>query len=1127
MQNSLARLAGGAALSALALAVSVPAFAQETTAAVRGRVVGEDGAPISGAAVTIVHTPSGARAVTASNSDGVFDARGLRVGGPYTVTIAAQGFETRSVGGVNLGLGQAARLDFDMIAESAVSEVTVVAARNPEADNTAANATLSRDTIVSVVSVNRDIRDVARRNLLASTNTGADGGISIAGSNPKLNRITIDGSPAQDDFGLNSGGLPTRRGPVSLDAVEQITVEAAPIDVENGDFQGGAINIVLRSGGNAFHGSAFVNYLNDGMVGDSIRDVPVRFPVSQKNYGGFLSGPIWRDKLFFAISYETYETVDVTPFGPTGAAGYANSIRDVTQATLDNINTSLGGYAVKFTPGGLPTTAPIIDRKYSAKLDWNINDNHRLSFTHRYALSEFNNRNGLSSTNAVLNSQWYLSGEEDYSYVAELNSRWSDAFTTQVRVSYRDYERRQAALSGNEFADIRICSALTSSGAGTSCESPASQVRFGPDEFRQANELETHNITVDVKGEYVVGPNVLKAGYQYQQNEIYNLFVGRSDGVYYFDSLADFRNGLASQFLYRNAPTNDPTDAAAAFTYSIHSWYLQDTTDITDALQVTAGFRFDWYKSADKPIRNPFFAARNGFDNLQTYDGMSIAMPRLGVKFDPKSWYRINGGAGLFAGGMPDVLIATSYSTTGYATVDLDIRRNADGTFSEANLNPNFTQAIGASALNVNRADARFGFDLPSQVTGLLSPDRIAPNSEVITLEPGFKVPASWKFFVSGQFDLPLGLQLTADYVQTEVQQAVAYRDLRVRPLTVNGVQQFTPDGRIRYDGLSLTDAQRAAAGVGGTNVVSPLDLLAYNTGTGHGFVAGVGLSKTFDQGLFEGLDMSIGYARQNLVEQTSGTRLGTTSGSLYASQATGFNPNEDAIGTSAEQVRDRVKLEMGYRKKFFGDNETRFSLFAEARSGRPVSVVMGDPGGFVRSTTFGTNRSGYLMYVPDIAGDTNPNDLNVGLVTFADAATRDNFLNFVRKFGLPTGVTNKGAVRNPDINQVDLQVSQELPTPVQGHKFKVVFDIQNVLNLLNNKWGLVEEYGPTAGSSSQGILRVVDATCATATGAAAGAASPVCVRYRYSNFNPTALTRTINNERSLWYAQVSLRYQF
>ena len=105
-----------------------------------------------------------------------------------------------------------------------VEELVITGTRDVTADNSGIQSTLSRVDVDQVVSVTRDVRDLARRNALVSQNARGDSGISIAGSNPRTNRITIDGTQAQDDFGLNTGGLPTRRGPVSLDAIEQFSV---------------------------------------------------------------------------------------------------------------------------------------------------------------------------------------------------------------------------------------------------------------------------------------------------------------------------------------------------------------------------------------------------------------------------------------------------------------------------------------------------------------------------------------------------------------------------------------------------------------------------------------------------------------------------------------------------------------------------------------------------------------------------------------------------------------------------------------------------------------------------------------------------------------------------------------
>jgi len=1121
---SMRRLANGAALMALACAMSTAVCAQETTSAVRGQLTGSDGSLVSEATVTLQHVPSGTRSVVSPNSEGVFDARGLRVGGPYTVSVSAPGYESKTLSGINLAVG-VLRLDFNLIAANAVDELVVTAARDPEADNSGVSSTMDRLSIESAVSVTRDIRDLAKHNLLAAANANADGGISIAGSNPKMNRITIDGASVQDDFGLNSGGLPTRRGPISLDAVEQLTVQAVPYDVENGDFQGGAIDIVLRSGGNKFHGSAFVNYLNDGMSGKKLKGVLAKPVITQRNYGGFLSGPILKDRLFFAISYEKYKSAEQVPIGPTGS-GFGTSISGVTQATIDQVVGILNNtYATDFDAGSIPRSTPILDEKYSAKVDWNITDRHRASFTYRYALSELTSRTNLSNTSASLNSQWYLSGEEDYTYVGEVNSQWTDNLTTQIRATYRDYERRQNPPSGQEFGELQICSAAVANTTSLiQCEAPASLIRIGPDGFRQANELETHNLTFEAKAEYSLGPNLIKVGFDSQELKIVNLFVQNSDGVYYFDSIADFQAGRANRFIYNNAPSGDPFDAAANFKYRQNSVYLQDVLDITDDLQVSAGFRYDWYTSSDKPILNPNFVARNGFGNQTTYDGKSIVMPRFAFRYDPKSFFKVNGGFGLFSGGIPDVLISTSYSTTGFAAAGIQVDRLANGTFSELNLSPGFTQPIGATALNVAVADPRFGYDLPSSVTGLVTPSSIPSTSEVIALSPAFKLPASWKLFMSASVDLPWALKGTVDFVGTEVQNTIAYRDLKVRRLLVNGVQQLTPDGRIRYDGLNMTDAARAAAGVSGTNVQTALDLLATNEKRGHGYVIGFGLSREF---LNRELYTSIGYVRQNLREGTSGLRFGTTSGSLYSSQlASAADPNTDAFGRGYEEVRDRVKFELGYKHEFIRGAPTRISLFGEARSGRPFNVTMNSPQGN-RSPVFGANRSAYQLYVPDFASDPNPNDLSVGFVTFANQDTLNRFRAAVSKFNLPAGIVPKGFNRNPDINQLDLQVSQEIPAFFPGHKFKVVLDVQNVLNLLNNKWGVIEEYGSSGGSSSQGNNRIVDVVCANDAGVAVGAGSPVCTRYLYQSPSTTALTTTKFNDRSLWYMQVALRYEF
>jgi outer membrane receptor for ferrienterochelin and colicin len=1117
------RLASGVALTTLVCAMSSAVYAQETTGSLRGAVTDAGGQPVAGATVTILHTPSGTRSTTVTDANGMYDARGLRIGGPFRVTVNSPGAGSKSYDDVYTQLGETVRADVDY---GAVSELVIAGTTDPTADNTAVKTTLNEAAIESVVSVTRDLRDLARRSPLVTQNSRGDGGISIAGSNPRNNRIAIDGAQAQDDYGLNTGGSPIRRGPISLDAVEQFSVDAVPIDVENGDFSGGALDVVLKSGGNDFHGTLFTNYLNDGMVGRKIRGNPVPSQVSQTNYGGFLSGPIWKDRLFFAASYEKYESSDLTTTGPTGA-GFANSVTGVSQATIDQVvGIFNNNYASEFDAGAITRTKPITDEKYSFKLDANITERHRASFTARYGLSEVIQRTNLSRTSAGLDSQWYLTGEEDYSYVGELNSDWTDNLSTQLRVTYRDYERRQLPPSGQEFADISVCNTPTSGGSAVVCDQAGaanpSVIRFGPDEFRHANELATENLQVQFRGIYTRGDHVLKFGFQTQKNDIANLFLGAQDGVYYFDSIADFAAGRANRLRYTDAVGGAGLESTrAVLAYRVNSVFAQDTLTVTPDLEITAGLRYDWYVNDSPPALNANFVARNGFTNQTTYDGRSVAMPRVGFTWKVSEDFRLQGGAGLFSGGVPDVLATNPYGGgVGTLSSGIDIQRTAAGLFIETTGTPGFSQTVGANALNVNLADARSFYDIPASVRAFQGGAVASPQNEVAAFSPGFRFPSDWKFFISAQYDLPWtwseGWRAGLDVVATKVNDGLYVADTRAQLLTINGQQARLPDGRLRYDGVNATAAQRAAAGVTSVAAASGRDLVFYNTDEGYGVVAAISLAKSFDFGL----DVSGSYTYQDIKDYASSLRFSSTQSSSYQSPA-GMDPNRPAYGASYEEIEHSFKFEASYNKKFFGDLNTRATLFAERRNGRPTTFVMGDPTGG-RSPVFGVNRgNNHLLYVPDMSGNGGTTGLNYGLVTFADTSTRDNFIKLVNQFGLPQNqVLEKNSYKNDDISIVDLQLSQELPSLINGHKFRLTLDVSNLLNLLNNKWGIVEEYTD--------VNNVVAVQCATAAGTAVAAGDFSCPRYRYSSFNAGALTENIDqNGRSLWTIQVGLRYEF
>ena len=230
-------LAASAAALSVASVFATPAFAQETTASVRGSVESSTG-PVAGATVTIVHEPSGTTSTSTTDSSGNFSASGLRIGGPFTVNVDAAGYEGAQVTDLNLSAGQSFRLPVVLQTQQEIV-VTASALRGALETSTGPITALNREDIEGVASINRDVRDLARRDPFATIDLTNSRTIEIAGNNGRLNRFSVDGVGFGDDFGLNNGGLPTNRGPVPLDAIEQFSVKVAPFDITEGNFQGG------------------------------------------------------------------------------------------------------------------------------------------------------------------------------------------------------------------------------------------------------------------------------------------------------------------------------------------------------------------------------------------------------------------------------------------------------------------------------------------------------------------------------------------------------------------------------------------------------------------------------------------------------------------------------------------------------------------------------------------------------------------------------------------------------------------------------------------------------------------------------------------------------------------------
>ena len=1080
--------------AAAAVVAPAAAFAQETTADIRGSVV-SNGAPVAGAEVTITHEPSGTVSRTTTDAEGNFGATGLRFGGPFTVRVTGGGQAGYSVTDIFLTAGDVFRLPIELTTgatEDASAEIVVTGSRLVGSSASLGPVTvLGRDDIEGIASVNRDVRDLIRRSPFAQIDLANSRAFSIAGQNPRFNRFSVDGVQFSDDFGLNNGGLPTSRGPVPLDAICQFSVAVAPADITEGDFQGGSVNTQLCAGTNKFTGGVFYTYNDDNLTGDEVRGTQLTLDLKNQSYGAFLRGPIIRDNLFFSVAWERTRETEPTDFGPTGE-GFANPIPVVTRQNVEQVRT-IAQNVFKFDAGDVLRSLPEKDDRVTAKLDWNISDNHRAALTYIYNNStqqiESSNSTSVTSPRLGLFSNTYQLKEVVHSGVFQLNSRWSDVFSTEARVSFRDYNRDQAPPFGREFGEFTVCLAPTSDADLTRCRTGVPSIRFGPDISRQANELNTRNLNMQLQANLEAGDHNFKFLAERTDMDTYNLFLQRASGAFYFDSLADFQAGRANQLDLAQSTSGDVDGAAAIFDYQNYTFGLQDSWDVTESLNVIMGLRYELFDQDTRPQLNQFFFNRYGFTNRTVLSGRGVLLPRFGLSWKPTERLRMIATAGKFAAGPPDVYISNSFSNTGVNQNRVTFNRTTTGAGCTGASGPNAAAICAAALNNVTGA----GPGIPAIVrTFVQSSTAALQNAGVNAISPDFEIPAQWRASATVSYNANLGPLgdnwfFAVDGIYGQVDKSLDYIDLRSVPVGT------APDGRPRFG---------AFAGTSGNNS----DLLLRNEDEGRTIIAVARFDKEWENGFSAGA----AYTFQDIKERNPLTS--SVAFSNYQNQATA-NPNGSSLGTGNEQIRHSAKFNLGFRREFFAGAESRFDLFGEWRQGRPFSYTFDTVASGGRDPVFGVFGSDerHLLYVP--AGANDP------LVFFDNANTAAAFNSFVDNSALRRfrgGIAGKNIGRSPDFTKIDVRFSQSLPAFGYG-KVKLFADIENVLNLIDSDWGALRQvrFPFTA--------PIVDVRCVSATGGTAPAGT--CAAYQYSNF------RTPNEDLfariSLWAARVGVRFEF
>ncbi|WP_049722323.1 TonB-dependent receptor [Gilvimarinus polysaccharolyticus] len=974
---------------------ALPAIAQETSSAIQGQVTNSQGQPLDNASITITHTPSNSQSEITTSDNGHFNARGLRVGGPYTVSVtSAEG--NRTVQDVYLSLGDAYQLEV-VVGQQQTEEILIIG--NLQEQNFSAvgpNTTFSLQDLKNAPAINRDLKDVVRLDPRVYIDESFGDAIQCAGANPRFNSLTVDGVRMNDNFGLNSNGYPTERMPFSYDAIDQVAVELAPFDVQYGGFSACNINAVTKSGTNEFHGSVFFDYTDDAMGGDSLEGDSIDIaPFDEQRYGISVGGPIIQDTLFFFAAYEKLDGVNTFDRG-TADANVATPVEGVSAqqiAEIERISNDVYGY----DPGYFPSSLPVEDEKLLVKVDWNINNSHRAALTYNYNDGYSISQSDGDSNELEFSNHYYERGAELTSYVGQLFSDWSDAFSTEVKIGYQELDNRQLSLGGTDFGEVQISTENDHDNDGNFSEAT---VYLGSDDSRHANKLSYESFNLKLAGSYRMDDQTFTFGYERETFDVFNMFIQESEGEYRFDSIADFEAGTPSRITYENAAgSNVKTDAAAQFEYAINTLYLQDEIFLDGGdLKIVAGLRYDYYESDDKPTQNYDILAAYHINSAQNLDEADLLQPRIGFNWNLTDVLEIHGGVGLYSGGNPNVWLSNNYSNDGVTQIEVQDRS-------------------GDSILDMAfSGEGRPIYDIPQGLYDQVANNQ-GSNGGVNLLDPEFDLPSVWKYALGASYEFSGDLIVSGDILYSQYEDSAIISDIS-RVATGTAL-----DGRPTYGSIDGRSQDFMLTNVKGDS--------------GDALTISVGASKYFDVGL----EVAAGYAYSDAKDVNPMTS--SVAYSNYTNLATS-DPENPGAETSNYNIPHRFTTKIAYEAALFDDYETRITLFGSANKGRPYSYTFNQGSMFGDSTGF---VSRHLLYVPDT------NDSNVVYGDDFDVAA---FNQWIDDEGLERGeILERNSLNSNWWTKIDLKIEQELPGIMDGHSSSIYLVVENLGNLLNDEWGV------------------------------------------------------------------------
>lgn len=1052
-------------------AMAVGANAQVTTSAISGKVLDETKAPVIGATVVAIHEPSGTLYGAVTNVDGRYTIQGMRTGGPYKIEISYVGYNKTAFTGISLELGNTLSLNAEMKPSSELLDEVVVVADAKA--NAGAAHNFSTQKIENTPTVDRNVYDIVKNMPMAMTSK--NGGITFAGSNNRYNSFQIDGTVSNDVFGLSASGTnggQTGANPISMDAIQEIQVVVAPFDVRQSGFTGGGINAITKQGTNTTHGSAYTYFNNHNMYGkySAVRGYE-KSPLTQqytRTYGGTLGGAIVKDKLFYFVSAEAKKESYPSSVYP----GYTDSYitNDVAKQIADQYQKLTGiqeGYG-----------QPDIENKsfgLLARIDWNINQNHKLALRYQHNNS-YDDNYGVDSKTYMFTNSGYRMNNKTNSIVAELTSHLGQNLYNEFRASasfIRDH--RDVAYQGPtvQIKNVRGYDQKTNI-----------TVNIGTEYSSGANYLDQDIYTFEDNLSWYLGNHTLTFG---THNEIYrmkNLFIQAVNGSWYYNSLNEFLADTPYQYSYKYTDpelTGGDTQWAPAMKSGQFGFYAQDKWDVSNNFNLTYGLRIDIPVIFNNPTENPTFneyAAQQGFNTRvgENPSAKVLFSPRVGFRWYTNDSHKtlLRGGVGIFTGRVPFVWLSNAFNNTGMESKGTTIG-NKDAS-KENWLND--APALGQYADNPMGA--------ATSQSGSFKPD-------IVTVSKDFKYPQVFRANLALEQMLPGDVKMTLEGIYSKTMNNVFFENLAA----VN-----TGEKVYAIPGVEASAAPKYS----NTKSAYYSIINLRNTNKGYTYALSALLEKHFNFGL----DLSASYTFGHAKSVNDGTSSVAYSNWKYNYSVDTNSQNE--LGFSKFDIPHRVMIQASYNspKYWNGWTSTTISVIYNGFSGSRYSLTMNEKSDF-NGDGFSGNS---LLYIP------TDEELSKMVFTGVDKdgealsmtaeESRAAFKQWIENDSYAKNHRGQYAERNSNLSkwehEIDLHLAQTIYN-IQGMgKLEFTFDIINFANMLNKKWGASYE---SAYNLSPLTLEYFDKTTGNAV----------------FSYNKAEISKSDISSR--WHCQVGVRLTF